>query len=246
MTRPRMFWVMMAFAGVSITTPFLPESRCSVKISKSHDRPMVTVNAGMSRFSGVVQADTVITNAVTPVTTGTPVITGSVQYLDVGLKLEVEPDVNPDHLVEIKVNLEVSSIAKEVPNAQSGTLAYQIGTRNASTVLRLRDGETQVLAGLISDQDRKTTVEVPYLGLVPVIGRLFSSQRDNRSKTEIVLLVTPRVVRNLMRPTLAAPTIPAGTDSAVGTQPLSIKGRNGVSLSSLTVPRTTSTATLVS
>ncbi|MDO8772301.1 MAG: secretin N-terminal domain-containing protein, partial [Burkholderiaceae bacterium] len=98
----------------------------------------------------------VITNAVTPVSTGTPVITGSVQYLDVGLKLEVEPDIHRDNEVVIKVALDVSSIIKEVPNAQSGTLAYEVGTRNASTVLRLKDGETQILAGLISDEDRRT------------------------------------------------------------------------------------------
>jgi general secretion pathway protein D len=97
----------------------------------------------------------VITNAVTPVATGSPVITGSVQYLDVGLKLEVEPDIHLDNEVVIKVGLDVSSIIKDVPNEKSGTLAYEVGTRNASTVLRLKDGETQILAGLISDEDRR-------------------------------------------------------------------------------------------
>ena len=133
----------------------------------------------------------VITNAVTPVSTGTPVITGSVQYLDVGLKLDVEPDIHLDNEVVIKVALDVSSIIKEVPNAQSGTLAYEIGTRNANTVLRLKDGETQILAGLISDEDRKTASKVPGLGQMPVLGRLFSSHKDNGTKTEIVLSITP-------------------------------------------------------
>ena len=109
----------------------------------------------------------VITNAVTPVSTGTPVITGSVQYLDVGLKLEVEPDIHLDNEVVIKVGLDVSSIIREVPNTQSGTLAYEVGTRNASTVLRLKDGETQILAGLISDEDRKTASKMPGLGQIP-------------------------------------------------------------------------------
>ena len=142
----------------------------------------------------------VITNAVTPVSTGTPVITGSVQYLDVGLKLEVEPDIHLDNEVVIKVGLDVSSIIREVPNVESGTLAYEVGTRNASTVLRLKDGETQILAGLISDEDRKTASKVPGLGQMPVLGRLFSSHKDDSTKTEIVLSITPRIVGSARLP----------------------------------------------
>lgn len=138
----------------------------------------------------------VITNAVTPVSTGSPVVTGSVQYLDVGLKLDVEPDIHLDDEVVIKVALDVSSIIKEVQNSQSGTLAYEIGTRNATTVLRLRDGETQILGGLISDEDRRSATKVPGLGELPVIGRLFSSHRDNGTKSEIVLSITPRIVHS--------------------------------------------------
>ncbi|MBI4998635.1 MAG: tetratricopeptide repeat protein [Rhodocyclales bacterium] len=178
----------------------------------------------------------VITNAITPVASGSPVVTGNVQYLDVGLKLEVEPDVNPDNLVAIKVNLEVSSIAKEVPNAQSGTLAYQIGTRNASTVLRLRDGETQVLAGLISDQDRKTTVEVPYLGLIPVLGRLFSSHRDDISKSEIVLSITPRIVRAAKARDARELEYWSGTETTLRNAPLVLKPVGSVSVSSTGAP----------
>jgi general secretion pathway protein D len=102
----------------------------------------------------------------------------SVSYLDVGLKLDVEPTVYPDDEVSIRVALEVSSVAREVRTA-SGSLAYQIGTRNASTMLRLRDGQTQLLAGLISRDDRSTASRVPGLGDLPVMGRLFSSQADD-------------------------------------------------------------------
>lgn len=162
-------------------------------------------------------------------------VSASVSYLDVGLKLDVEPSVHLDDEVDIKVGLEVSSIVKEV-TGPSNSLAYQVGTRSAATALRLKDGETQILAGLINDEERSSANRLPGLGDLPVVGRLFSSQRDNRSKTEIVLLVTPRVVRNLARPALAAPTIPAGTEAAVGTQPLTVKGRNGVSMSSRSGP----------
>lgn len=138
----------------------------------------------------------VITNAVTPTTVGSSVVTGSVQYVDVGLKFEVEPTIYRDDEVAMKVNLEVSTIVREIINAVSGTLAYQIGTRTASTVLRLRDGETQVLAGLISDEDRENASKVPGLSAIPILGRLFSSQKNDNKKTEIVLSITPHVIRH--------------------------------------------------
>src|SRR5471032_801436 len=94
------------------------------------------------------------------VTTNNGVSSDSVNYVDVGLKLDVEPNIYLDDEVAIKINLEVSSVVKEI-TSKSGTLAYQIGTRSAATVLRLKDGETQVLAGLISDEDRTTANKVP-------------------------------------------------------------------------------------
>jgi len=137
----------------------------------------------------------VITNSVTPVGTNS-VVTGSVQYIDVGIKLEVEPRVYLEGDVGIKLNLEVSNIVKQIGDGSANsTLAYQIGTRNASTTLRLRDGETQVLGGLISDQERNSANKVPGLGQLPVLGRLFRSDSGNNSKTEIVLSITPHIVR---------------------------------------------------
>lgn len=149
-------------------------------------------------------------------------VSASVAYLDVGLKLDVEPNIYLDDDVSIKVGLEVSSIVKEV-SGPAGSLAYQIGTRSAATVLRLRNGETQVLAGLISDEERSSANKLPGLGDIPGLGRLFSSQSDNSSKTEIVLLITPRVVRNLARPDAISATWPAGSDVAVGTPALQVK-----------------------
>ncbi|MGH8689648.1 MAG: secretin N-terminal domain-containing protein [Burkholderiales bacterium] len=159
-----------------------------------------------------------------PVITTTAAATGgfvseSVSYLDVGLKLEVEPLVYLDDEVGIKVALEVSNIAREVRGPTSNTLTYQIGTRNANTVLRLRDGETQILAGLISDEDRRTASRVPGAGDLPVLGRLFSQTRDSTAKTEIVLLITPRLMRTLARPEARSAEVAAGTEASSGSPP---------------------------
>jgi len=154
-----------------------------------------------------------------PVITTTAGATGfvseSVNYLDVGLKLEVEPQVYLEDDVGIKVGLEVSSVGAQTKTS-SGTVAYTVATRNTATTLRLRDGETQILAGLISDEDRRSASQVPGLSKLPVLGRLFKSTDDNVTKTEIVLLMTPRVVRNIERPSARIEHFSSGTDAEVG------------------------------
>ncbi|WP_426087763.1 secretin and TonB N-terminal domain-containing protein [Janthinobacterium sp. PSPC1-1] len=149
------------------------------------------------------------------VTTNNGVSSDSVNYIDVGLKLDVEPNVYLDDEVAIKINLEVSNVVKEVIS-KTGTQAYQIGTRSASTVLRLKDGETQVLAGLISDEDRGTANKVPGVGELPVLNRLFGSQKDDAMRSEIVLSITPRLLRSIRRPDLLTAEFNSGTETAVG------------------------------
>jgi general secretion pathway protein D len=149
-------------------------------------------------------------------------VSASVTYLDVGLKLDVEPLIHLEDDVDIKMTLEVSSVVREVQGPQS-SLAYQIGTRSTATALRLKDGETQILAGLISDEERSSASRLPGLGDLPIIGKLFSSERNSTNKTEIVLLITPRIVRNLNRPAHIMPALAAGTEAAVGAPSLAVR-----------------------
>ncbi len=142
-------------------------------------------------------------------------VSENVTYLDVGLKLEVEPSVHPDDEVEMKVGLEVSSAGAPTTTRGGGTV-YQVNTRNAATTLRLKTGETQMLAGLIQQEERKTAAKVPGLGDLPIVGRLFSSQEDRNNRTEVVLLITPYVVRNVERPGAAVLEFAAGTEGATG------------------------------
>ena len=152
----------------------------------------------------------IITATVTPGATN-PVTTESISYLDVGLKLEAEPVILLDDDVSIKVSLEVSTLGDSVAT-RSGSLAYRVGTRTINTSLRLKDGETQVLMGLIRDEERNTASGLPGLMDMPVLGRLFSLPRNERQKTEIVLSITPRIVRNLVRPDAHEMEFWSGTD----------------------------------
>ncbi|MBN3788934.1 secretin N-terminal domain-containing protein [Burkholderia sp. Ac-20353] len=149
---------------------------------------------------------------ITSTSTATGFVSSNVQYLDVGLKLEVTPVIASDGEVEIKINLEVSNIANQLTTSQ-GTIAYQIGTRSAATVLRLKDGENQVLAGLINDDDTRSANRVPGLGQLPILGRLFSSHQNDSKKTEIVLSITPHLIRSLPSPDARLLAFDSGTES---------------------------------
>lgn len=153
-------------------------------------------------------------------TTGqTGFVADTVSYLDVGIKLDVEPTVYADDEVAIRVALEVSALGSAVKTS-SGTLAYQIGTRNASTLLRLRDGETQMLGGLISREDRSKASRIPGAGDLPVLGRLFSSQQDNSLRTELVLAITPHILRNIRHPEANETELWVGTEMAPKLRPV--------------------------
>lgn len=177
---------------------------------------------------------------ITTTSTATGFVSESVQYIDVGLKLDVEPTILLRDEVAIRIGLEVSSLVREIKGT-TGSLSYQIGTRTASTTLQLKDGETQILAGLISDEDRSTASRIPGLGDMPMLGRLFSSQKDDRQKTEIVLSITPRVVRKLGRPEPGAGEFWSGTESVLKTRPVflpSPEGDKDIVLAMADVPAT--------
>ena len=149
-------------------------------------------------------------------------ISYSTSYVDVGLKLELEPRVGLDDYVTIKVGLEVTD--KGTTRSSGGTTpstAFDINTRNANTVLRLKNGETQVLAGLIQDNDAKEPQgnKIPGLGDIPVLGHLFSNDKTTQDKQEIVLVITPHVVNNINRPDAEVAEYWSGTDSTISDEP---------------------------
>jgi general secretion pathway protein D len=151
---------------------------------------------------------------ITTTSTANVGISENVTYVDVGLKLDVEPRITADNYVNIKVGLEVSSLGERT-TTRNGATVYTIGTRDANTVLRLKDGETQVLAGLISDDERKNSSKLPGLGDIPLLGRLFANQQDQKSKTEIVLAITPRIISNIVRPNAEISEYWSGTESVI-------------------------------
>jgi general secretion pathway protein D len=148
---------------------------------------------------------------------GNPVSSEQIQYLDVGIKVETEPTVHPDNTVAVKINLDVSSLGAQT-RTSNGTVAYEVGTRNVNTVLRLRDGETQALMGLIRDDDVKTRAGIPFLGELPVLDHIFGTSKSDQRSRELVLLITPHIVRSNTPPDATLAEFWSGTEARLRSQ----------------------------
>ena len=149
------------------------------------------------------------------------VVTSTPQFIDIGVKLDVEPVIGLYDDVTLKIVLEVSTNEGDAIGPNNAT-APIISTSNAETVLTLKDGESQVMGGLI--QESETTGFKGLAGLlnIPGLNRLTSNQDIDREKSELVLLITPRIVRNITQPTNLESEFHFGTDNNVGHVPAKI------------------------
>lgn len=123
----------------------------------------------------------------------------NVQYVDVGIKVNVEPTIQLNNDVTVKLSIEVSNKLNE-KTASDGTTLVTIGTRNIDSVLSLKDGETSIIGGLLSDQDIKSKQKISYIGDIPIIGPLLGNTKTDQTKEDLILAITPRVVRSLVPP----------------------------------------------
>lgn len=145
----------------------------------------------------------------------------SIEFKDVGVKLTVEPSINAMDEVTMKLKIEVTRLGDQVILQASPEIKqFKFGTRSAETFLMLKNDETVVLAGLIQDEDRKTRSTIPLLGDIPLIGHLFTSTTVDHVETEVVLTITPRVVRSLTTPSIANQAFWSGTDTNYATTQL--------------------------
>lgn len=201
---------------------FVPDPLLALNLRQSRGDAKTLANPRI-RVSSRQKAKILIGDKVPVITTtvnqSSSASTESINYLDVGLKLEVLPEIHVDGDVTIGIDLEVSNVVKEI-RSTTGLLAYQIGTRNASTMLRLHDGETQVLAGLLKDERNHSSAGIPGLGTMPGVGRLFSNQTQTHGRSEIVLLITPRIVRSMPTPPAHVVEFPSGTAQRPSVKPM--------------------------
>ncbi len=112
--------------------------------------------------------------------------TYSTEYVDAGIKLKYTPIVSRDGYITSAVHTEVST-----PTLISELKNYRINSRTADTNVRMRNGETLVIGGLISEEEQKQLQQIPFLSKIPLLGFLFKNHFRSKSKTEVIMLLTP-------------------------------------------------------
>jgi len=158
---------------------------------------------------------------VVPGTIPTQSTVTSIEFKDTGVKLTVEPNIHLNQDVTIKLQLEVTRLGDLVV-LQTNPLIQQFkfGTRTAETSLSLKDGESVVLAGLIQPEDRTTVQKVRGLGDIPVLGEVFKTTTRDVVTTDVILTITPHIVRALELPPVDDQAFWSGTEEAYGLKQL--------------------------
>lgn len=116
----------------------------------------------------------------------------AIQYIDAGVSLKITPRLGADGLITVQICPEVSSIS-EWRSTSAGEFPV-ISTRNAQTLIRIKDGQTIVIAGLVDESSRENISKIPGLGDIPVIESLFTKKTSEKTKTEIVFMITPHIM----------------------------------------------------
>jgi len=148
------------------------------------------------------------------------------QYRDVGIQIEVEPRVHHNREITLNLKVEISNVGETVKVGT--TEAITIGTRTITSVIRLKSGETSLLAGLIRRDKTRGVVKTPLLGDIPWLGRLFRNETVTDKNTDLVLTLTPQIIRfpDINEEDLAPVWV--GTESRIsysGTRPRVRSGR---------------------
>ena len=158
--------------------------------------------------------------AATGATPTTSTVT-SIEFKDTGIKLTVEPTIHLNDELSLKLQIEVVTLGPRIRLQENPLIEqFRFGTRTADTALNLKDGETVVIGGLIQEDDRKNRTTVPGLEDVPILEDLLSNVEKNKITTEVILVVTPHIVRSVTPPSLVKQTMWSGTAKQYATKPL--------------------------
>jgi len=135
----------------------------------------------------------ITTQTATSVVTATPAIVNSITMQDTGVILSVTPRINESGRVQLEIEQEVSSVVQTTSSTINSPTIQQ---RRVRTTVIVNDGEVLALGGMIQDQVSKTSSQIPLLGDLPGLGAMFSNRDNTVNKTELIILITPRVVRD--------------------------------------------------
>lgn len=164
--------------------------------SKVLSNPRIAVLNNQEAKILVGSSKAYITSTTTSGTSGSSNVTAeSVNFIDLGVKLTVTPTIHQDNYITIKIRPEVSnSNPAEDVKTSSGNLIPVKNTSELETVVRVKDGVTIIMGGLIKDEVSNTQSKIPILGDIPVMGKAFRNENRSVDKTEIVIFITPHII----------------------------------------------------
>lgn len=136
-----------------------------------------------------------------------------VEFRDVGLTLTFTPVIHLNGEVTIEINFEISTLGEVVGGNE---LTPSVNTRNLNTFITLKDGEARLLGGLIQDETRRNVVHSPFLGDLPLVGRLFRDERKENVRRDVIISMNLRVVKRIETPHPEVSTFWAGTWESFG------------------------------
>lgn len=134
-----------------------------------------------------------VTNTTTTPATGPTTTAENVNFIDTGVKLHVTPTIHEDGYITMKIKPEVSNIPRSITTSVNNQIPV-VDTAEVETVVRVKDGVTIIIGGLIKDELRNTKNKIPILGDIPFVGKVFRNEVRSTDKTEIVIFLTPKII----------------------------------------------------
>jgi type II secretion system protein D len=156
-------------------------------------RPQILASDNQKAVINIGQRVPFITNS-SITDSGTQLNT--IQYQQIGILLDVTPRINPDGFVKLTVKPEISSLSDTNVQISANVKAIVINNRSAETTVTVQDGHTIVIGGLITTKDQNVEDKVPFFGDIPGIGALFRAVHKEKERTELLIILTPTVIRN--------------------------------------------------
>ena len=163
-------------------------------------RPRITVADKEDAMILVGAKEVYVTSEVTTTSGGTYHTTDNVQFVDVGVRLTVTPEINSEGYIRMKIRPEVSdtdatkTVILTNPDGSTRSIIPHVTTSEAETTLLVKDKTTIILGGLMKDTVTEYRDKVPFLGDLPLLGKFFSTQGKSKEKTELVILLTPHII----------------------------------------------------
>ncbi|MFI5340468.1 MAG: secretin N-terminal domain-containing protein [Candidatus Methylomirabilales bacterium] len=183
------------------------------------DRQKAKLLIGQRRPFQISSLTSVPAVAGTTTTTPTGAVTTTqtnVEYRDIGLKLTLTPTINLDGEVTVELSFEISSVGAAIAGVVGGDLLPPINTRNLDTFIKVKNGETRLLGGLLQTDEFLSNSRIPFLSDIPGLGRLFVNPSREQTRTDVLISLTPRIVKVLERPEPDLETFQSGTAESFG------------------------------